>query len=230
MTSTSSTEALVLAHGAFHGPWCWDHLVARLSDEGIRCAAVDLNRGGLAADGDALQGAVDDLIEQGYRVHAMGHSLGCASVATLDTDRLATAILLAGSVASVGGMPSNDELLTPGFMKKLIPQDDGRAFISRDDAFETFYDRCDPASAEWALERLRPTFVYGSEPSDPIFWEAIPVTYVGCAHDRAVAPKYQREVISRMRYATLLDSDHSPMLGAVEPLATAVLDAMARAD
>ena len=48
------TEALVLAHGAFHGPWCWRPTISRLEKEGVRCVPIDLNRGGLDADRDAL--------------------------------------------------------------------------------------------------------------------------------------------------------------------------------
>lgn len=222
-------DALVLAHGAFHGPWCWEPLAERLEAAGLHCVAVDLNRGGLAPDREALHDAIDALRGAGHRVHAMGHSLGCASVAALDPSRLATAILLAGSVASIGGMPPQDDLLVPGFFDLLRPRNDGRVAIGREDARRLFYHLCPPEQAEWALGRLRPTFVYGSAPSDPVFWEAIPVTYVACLHDQVVSPTYQRAVAERMRFSATLDTDHSPMIGAPERLAEIVLEAVGRA-
>ena len=209
----TNQDALVLAHGAFHGPWCWEPLIHHLELAGVHCVAVDLNRGGLAADRDALHEAIDALRDDGHRVHAMGHSLGCASVASIDPARLASAVLLAGSVPPVGGMPPLTHTLAPGFLELLMPQPDGRAAIRREDARRIFYHRCDPARAEWALDRLRPTFVYLNRASEPILWETIPVTYVACAQDRTVAADYQREVARRMRHSAVKDSDHSPMLG-----------------
>ena len=224
-------DVLVLAHGAFHGPWCWHPTMQVLEKKGLRCVAVDLNRGGLEADRDALQAVVDALrTEEGCRVHAIGHSLGCASVQALDAGTLASAMLLAGAVGAAPGMPHQGEMLAGDFLSKLIPQDDGRAFVSREDAKEMFYGGCKPEEAEWALDRLRPTFVYGSDSSDPIFWEALPVTYIACERDQAVDPAYQHQVVEQMRYGTVLDSDHSPMIGQPELLADAILEAMAKAD
>jgi pimeloyl-ACP methyl ester carboxylesterase len=81
----TDADVLVLAHGAFHGPWCWQPTMQVLESKGLRCVAVDLNRGGLQADRDALQATVNALRrEEGCRVHAIGHSLGCASVQALD--------------------------------------------------------------------------------------------------------------------------------------------------
>lgn len=221
-------DVLVLAHGAFHGPWCWDLLCTRLETRGVRCVAVDLNRGGLEADREALQTAVDMARAEGHRVHALGHSLGCASVQALQPDTLTTAILLAGSAAPGPGIPSEAALLEGDFLSRLLPQADGRMAIERSHARDAFYLRCPEDLAEWALDRLRPTFVYGAARSDPPFWEALPVTYVGCSDDAVVSPDYQRTVCERLRLGTMLDSDHSPMLGQPDALADVVIEAMAR--
>lgn len=223
-----SDRTLVLAHGAFHGPWCWQPLIERLERANVRCVAVDLNRGGLQADRAALQRVVDELREDGHGVHAMGHSLGCASVALLDPDTIETLTLLAGSAVGPG-LPDPAEVIVPGFLEKLIPQDDGRAFLSREHAREAFYHRCPPEVAESALDRLRPTFVYGSEASDPPIWARVATTYVACSDDHAVRPDYQRALAEALPYSATLDFDHSPMLGAPEALAEVVLAAMARA-
>jgi pimeloyl-ACP methyl ester carboxylesterase len=221
-------EALLLAHGAFHGPWCWHPTLTRLEEHGIRCVAVDLNRGGLEADRVALQGIVDSLREEGCRVHAIGHSLGCCSVALLDPQTIASATLLAGPIEGEG-LPSSVECTVPEFVQKLLPQEDGRVFLSREDARALFYHRCRDAEAEWALDRLRPTYVYGGQASTPPLWESIPVTYVECTDDRAVRPEYQRAVAERCSFSARLDSDHSPMLGQPEALCEIVLEAMGRA-
>ena len=226
-----TTDALVLAHGAFHGPWCWQPTIARLEAEGVRCVAVDLDRGGIEQDGAALQGVVDTLAASGARVHAIGHSLGCYAVAALAADSLTTATLLAGPIADRPDGPSVIEMTTPGFLKILKPQDDGRSFLSREDARAVFYHRCLPREGDWALERLRPTFVYGGATDrNPGFWQDLPVTYVVCTDDRAVRPDYQQAASALLPFSATIDADHSPMLGAPEALAPIVLEAMGRAD
>ena len=223
-------DALVLAHGAFHGPWCWQPTVEQLEKHDVHCVAVDLNRGGLAKDRDALQAEVDALRADGYRVLAMGHSLGCASVGALDPSTLATVILLAGSVADHAELPPTTELIADGFMEKLQLQDDGRAILPREIARGTFYQRCTQEEAEWALDQLRPTFVYGAWETDPPIWQALPLTYIACTDDQAVRPEYQTAVAAKMPFSKILDWDHSPMLGQGEVLAAAILEAMSRAD
>lgn len=224
-----SNDALVLAHGAFHGPWCWTTLIECLQDRGVRCLAVDLDRGGVEADRDALQTEVDRLRSAGHRVHAIGHSLGCTSVAGLDPATLATAILLAGPVAPGEGLPPVEELLLPGFLDGIQRVEDGRSRIEREHARAVFYHRCSEDRAGWALDRLRPTFLHGPAPGAPALWEQLPVTYVVCDDDRAVAPAYQRRVAERMPAVARLDADHSPMIGQPGALAEVVLEAMARA-
>lgn len=222
------SDVLLLVHGAFHGPWCWSLVTERLEARGIVCRAVDLNRGGLEPDRALLQAEVDAARADGHAVHAIGHSLGCASVQALDPTTLASAMLLAGSVHPIGGMPGLEGSLSKHFLTKLLPQPDGRSFIDRETARESFYLRCPPEQAEWALDRLRPTFVYGTAPSDPIFWEATAVTYLACEHDAVVSSDYQKRVCEQMRFAELLDSDHSPMLGCPDRLADAIGAAMSR--
>lgn len=224
------SDALVLAHGAFHGPWCWQPTIEPLEARGVRCVAVDLNRGGLAKDRDALQAEVDALRAEGHRVHAIGHSLGCAAVGALDPTTLATAILLAGSVADHPELPSTQELIADGFMENLQPQEDGRVILPRDVARAAFYHRCTPEQAESALDRLRPTFVYGAWETERPIWQALPLTYIACGDDRAVRPEYQRAVAEKMPFSTILDWDHSPMLGHAEVLAATILEAISRAD
>ena len=222
-------EALVLAHGAFHGPWCWEPTITRLEKQDIRCVAVDLNRGGLHPDRDALQSAVDVLRDDGYRVHAIGHSLGCPSVALLDPETIATAMFLAGPLEGPG-MPGMEDCIFPDFLKRLLPQADGRSFMTRDDARAAFYHRCSKEEAEWALNQLRPTFVYGGEEAATPIWQAIPATYIACSDDRAVRPEYQLAAAEQVSFSAIIETDHSPMLGRPDELAEIIATAMGRAE
>ena len=47
----SEQSTVVLVHGAWHGAWCWDEVVSRLSGDGLAVVAVDLPS--VASGGDA---------------------------------------------------------------------------------------------------------------------------------------------------------------------------------
>ena len=38
----SEQSTVVLVHGAWHGAWCWDEVVSRLSGDGLSVVAIDL--------------------------------------------------------------------------------------------------------------------------------------------------------------------------------------------
>jgi len=222
-------NTLVLAHGAFHGPWCWQPLMTRLEERGLRCVAVDLDRGGLEADRQILQGEVDRLRAAGCRVSAIGHSLGCTSTALLDPETIESAVFLAGPVVGPG-MPDIGGCVSPDFTSALVPQPDGRVMIPLERAREIFYHRCPTEAADAAIAQLRPTFIYGAKPGAEPIWESIPSTYIECTDDRAVLPEFQHASAAVMAFSASLDSDHSPMLGEPDLLAEIVMKAIGRAD
>ena len=75
---------VVLVHGACHGAWCWEKVVAGLTDRGIPSVAIDLPGhgaspeplGDLAADAAALRACLDGI----DRSVVCGHSFGGAVV------------------------------------------------------------------------------------------------------------------------------------------------------
>jgi pimeloyl-ACP methyl ester carboxylesterase len=223
------TRTLVLAHGAFGGPWCWKQLIVQLERRGVRCVAVDLNRGSLEADRAALQTQVDRLVAEGCRVSAIGHSLGCASTALLDPKTIASAIFIAGPVRGPG-MPDIRGCISPGFSALIKPNGDGLSYIAPDDARDAFYHRCSANDAEAEIARLRPSFLYAVRPAPPPIWEEIPATYVVCNDDRVALNEFQLATAEVLPFSATLDSDHSPMIGQPEALAEIVMSALARAD
>jgi len=40
MRSMSEQSTVVLVHGAWHGAWCWDEVVSRLSGDGLAVVAA----------------------------------------------------------------------------------------------------------------------------------------------------------------------------------------------
>ena len=217
-----TTRAIVFVHGAFHGPWCWDEIVARMESPDVVCRCVELYRGGLAEDAGVVRGEIDSLAEDGCSVVVVGHSLGCVSLSHLAPEGIAHAVFLAGPVAGPG-LPDVQEAVEADFSTSMNTGTDGTISIDAALAREIFYHDCDPEMADWAIGKLRPNLAYGPLPRPgPPLYETVPSTYLWCEHDRAVLPKYQREIARKMRYSEGFATGHSPMLAAPDELSAAL--------
>jgi len=209
-------------HGAFHGAWCWEPIVPGLERLGAHCTAVELRRGGLAADVAEIQRAVDARYAAGDAVIAVGHSLGCFSIAGLSAGTLAHVVFLAGPVRGPG-LPDMRTAVDTAFYDATEFHDGGTMSIDHEKAVALFYADMDEAQARDAASKLVDNTNYGPpEPTDPPLWDVVPSTYLWCDHDRTVKPAYQREVAGRMRYAEGFDTSHSPMLSQPDTVVAAL--------
>ena len=68
---------IVLVHGAWHGAWCWDGVVAELGDRQIEAVAVELPFTGFEDDVDVVRSAIGSA---GEGVVVCAHSYGGAVV------------------------------------------------------------------------------------------------------------------------------------------------------
>ena len=99
---------LVLVHGAFHGPWCFDPLVEILRRRGSMCTTPELPLTSLAADAAAVTRALDRLHEP---VVLLGHSYGGAVVTVAGVHpRVERIVLLAALAPDDGEPPSGGPL------------------------------------------------------------------------------------------------------------------------
>jgi alpha-beta hydrolase superfamily lysophospholipase len=77
MRAMAQRSTVVLVHGAWHGAWCWDEVVSRLSADGLRVVTVELpsvtSGGDLYDDARAVRQVLDDT--PGDQV-LVGHSYG----------------------------------------------------------------------------------------------------------------------------------------------------------
>jgi pimeloyl-ACP methyl ester carboxylesterase len=77
MRAMSEHPTVLLAHGAWHGAWCWDGVVSRLGAEGLDVVAVDLpsvtSGGDMYDDARAVREVLD--ATPGDKV-VVGHSYG----------------------------------------------------------------------------------------------------------------------------------------------------------
>jgi pimeloyl-ACP methyl ester carboxylesterase len=223
----ASSPTVVLVHGAWHGPWCWDGVRAHLTDAGIPSAAVSLpsstpRLGGLNDDVATLNAALDDLT--GPFVIA-AHSYGGIPTTAIAATRIdvahtiyvcAFAIPAGASLqGTVGGRP----------LDWWLPSEDGRSFTAADPD-RRFFNACAPTDAAIAVPRLTPQSTRSfQEPLPRAAYGQLPATYIVCTRDAAIPAPMQHDMARRLGGTTVeLDADHSPWLSRPSELAAIVSD------
>jgi pimeloyl-ACP methyl ester carboxylesterase len=210
---------IVLTHGAFHGSWCFEPLVAELKARGATIALVDLPLTDLTEDAAAVT-AVLDTIEG--PVILLGHSYGGAVVTVAgnhsSVERLVYLTALgpdAGELGSGGPMTIGEE-----FLLTMRVGEDGIPFIDPEFAAQIFYPDIDPdEAAQWAT-KLRPGNTGGSVVVEKAAWRSTPSTYVVCTDDPILLVDGQRAVAERMGADVVeMPGDHSPMVARPTELA-----------
>ncbi len=226
----------VLIHGALHGGWCWEDVVALLSAAGHEAIAPNLP--GLAGDPTphdrvTLASTADFIAEivraQREPVVLVGHSLGGAAISAAAErvpDRLAgliyvTAILIPAGTSVYAWHDSNKD------QRVAIAADD-MAALGR-----LCYNRTDPEKAERAVARLTP------QPAGPLI-DTLMVTdarygrvrraYIACSDDHLVSLNMQRKMQAALPCDPVitLDADHSPFLSKPTELVAALLAVAAK--
>lgn len=205
---------LVLVHGAWHGAWCWDQVVAELGARGVRSVAVELPCTSLDDDTAAVVAAMRGL--RGTLV-LVGHSYGGAVItgAGAGFPNVEHLVYLAAF------MPDKDESVSsivasgpPVPLNDAVVPSDGALTVDPARAYDVFYADCPPAVAEAAVARLRPQAAacFDQRPIG-LAWLQCQSTYVVCTQDRALAPELQnRMAAQRARQAYQLNASHSPFL------------------
>jgi pimeloyl-ACP methyl ester carboxylesterase len=210
---------IVLTHGAFHGSWCFEPLVAELKARGATIALVELPLTDLTEDAAAVTEVLDTI--EGP-VILLGHSYGGAVVTVAgnhpSVERLVYLTALgpdAGELGSGGPMTIGEE-----FLLTMRVGDDGIPFIDPEFAAQIFYPDIDPdEAARWAT-KLRPGNTGGSVVVEKAAWRSTPSTYVVCTDDPILLVDGQRAVAERMGADVVeMPGDHSPMVARPAELA-----------
>lgn len=215
--------SVVLVHGAWHGPWCWDKVADLLGGKGVGARAVDLPGpggcpGDLTADAAAVRRALD---AAGEGTVLCGHSYGGAVVTEAGTHPSVAHLVYVTAFAPDTGTCVRD-LLAPG-EGRWIPatlEEDGLIRLRRE-ALDVLYHDCDPSDVEVARARLRPQHPEGfSTPITAAAWRSVPSTYAVCCEDRAIDPALQRVMATRIG-ADVVEwhTGHFPMLCRPEAVA-----------
>ncbi len=220
---------VILVHGAWHGPWAWSEVVARLSREGIRTVALDLPSKGLdtATLGDMHGDA--ELVR--------------AAVAAADGAALVVAHSYGGLPVSEGAAGAAHLIYVAAFMLEpgesllglrggvdpdwWITSDDGRTVFPADPE-HVFYADCTADVAERAAAALVPQHkdVFRQELRSAA-WMTVPSTYVICERDNAIPPQLQELMSQRAGTVSRMDASHSPFLSRPGEVTANILEPLA---
>jgi pimeloyl-ACP methyl ester carboxylesterase len=216
---------VVLVHGAWHGAWCWDAVVAELRRLGLQATAVELPFGGLPADAAAARSAIE---AAGPATVVVGHSYGgnVITEAAAGLPRVSRLVYLAAFLTE----PSAD---TSAFISAKLAEsivvDERGITVDAARAAEVFYGDADPVTALAMIARLRPMPLAAAEQSKsagstgPAWtvpaWRSIPATYVACTNDQAIPVDAQREMAALAEEVVEWPTDHSPFVTRPEAIA-----------
>jgi pimeloyl-ACP methyl ester carboxylesterase len=220
----------LLVHGAFHGGWCWEKLIAELDTRGVAAEAVDLPFTTPDEDREVVGLAIDRLGRDGEPVVVVGHSFGGAVITAAAGGqrghRPASHLVYLTAL-----MHAPDEPIpvaeSPGLAAIRFEGD--IASIDPAGAAKAFYHRCRVEDAAWATARLRPmpTSTVMAELPDVVAWRHVPSTYIVCTDDQIIGPDDQRIMAGRAGSSVEIDSDHSPFLSCPGQLADVLASCVA---
>jgi pimeloyl-ACP methyl ester carboxylesterase len=220
--------ALLLVHGAYHGPWVWDRVIEQLPGVDVRTVACpssgsDLGKlGTLQDDADVVVAAVGAI---GGPVVVVAHSYAGAVVtqALAGASNVERIVYLAAGMIDVGesllgaagGVPPSWWQIS-----KDEGPDGGIIRVAVDEAADVFYADVDPDLAAEAVTRLVPAS-YSSQtgPVSKAAWHKIPSTYIVCTEDNAIPAFAQEAMAQRATNVHRVNSSHSPFLSMPAELA-----------
>jgi pimeloyl-ACP methyl ester carboxylesterase len=203
----------VFVHGAFHGAWCWERVIAEVTRLGHRGLAVDLPDHSAAGIDTVL-----DVIEPDDVL--VGHSLGGVMVSAVGAQaQLAHLAYVSAFVPDEAGIFEFPAIASLAGAVEIDAT--GAARLTSDAAATAaFYGNCSAEDAAWACSQLRPQPIREVPVVRGLGDVAVGRTYVLCRSDEALPPDLQRTMAARLGVEPVeIDGDHSPFLGRPAELA-----------
>ncbi len=232
---TPEPSPVLLVHGAWHGAWCWEPVVAALGARQIRAVAVDLpghgaDRGVLSdlyGDAERIRHALDGFTEP---VVVVGHSYGGVVITEAgDHPRTSRLVYIAAfnvdeGESAMSAAVSESETLDHGDRPDVLGHvhvaPDGSSTVDDEGARILFYNDCSHKVADWAIERLGPQRIETlSQAPRTAAWRHKPSTYAVCTADNIVHPGLQRVLARRADHVVEWPTGHSPFLSRPELVA-----------
>jgi pimeloyl-ACP methyl ester carboxylesterase len=222
-----------LVHGAWHGAWCFERLVAELQRRDHEAFAIDLPATDVTAGNVAYAGVIEAALPAGDDVVLVGHSLAGLSVPLVAARRpLRLLVYLCALIPEPGRslvdrLRTGEPIFVEGFSDTVVRDDEGRSYWpDREAAIHDLYDDCPRGDAEAAFARLRPQARLPSIEACPLdTLPAGPAAYLLAAGDHSIHPAWSRSA-ARERLgvqAIELPGGHSPFLSRPRELADLLL-------
>jgi pimeloyl-ACP methyl ester carboxylesterase len=230
---------IVLVHGAWHGGWCWERIVAPLRDAGHDALVPTLtglgDRAHLISPLVGLDTHVEDVVAcmdyAGCKdVVLVGHSYGgqvIAGVATRRPDSIGCLVYLDAFVPDDGDCAI--DLQPPEIARhyRESVQERGFGWLIPPRSLQVL-GVSDPADIAWLEQRLKPhPFKTYTDPA-PVSAEslAVPSVFIECTSWMRVFESSAKRAASRGWPVRELETGHEAMVTASDELA-AVLDELA---
>ena len=210
---------VVLVHGAWHGPWCWDAVVRELSDRRTAAVAVELPLTGYQDDVATVRRAIREASDE---VVVCAHSYGgmVVSAAAQGLAGIRRLVFLAAFQPDVGEDLASLLLREPSAVTEAMVVGPLGITVDPSRLHQVFYGDSDPSIAQSMAARLRPMPLHdpGAMTGTPA-WKAVPSTFIVCTRDNAISPGTQRFMAARASHVVEWDTDHSPFLTRAKDLA-----------
>jgi pimeloyl-ACP methyl ester carboxylesterase len=227
----------LLVHGSWHGAWCWEKIVPRLTAMGHKAITIDLPGNGndktpwWRVTMSAYARAVREAARPHGRVVLVGHSMGgvvITQAANQEPELFQGLIYVCAFVPKRGetllGLARRDSVWR-GF--RVPRYRFGTITVNPARAAETFYNNCSKADADAAIARLCPqpmpaSVEFVAKPREP----APPKAYIECTQDRTISIGLQRWMHRRfkMKGVATLEADHSPFYSAPDELSAKLVE------
>jgi pimeloyl-ACP methyl ester carboxylesterase len=214
---------LILVHGAWHGPWCFDRILPLLEAAGHEVAAPDL-----PVTARSMADWVNIVLDAagGGPAVLVGHSRGgtvISAAAEAAPEKITRLIYLSGFLLKRGQSvlaAAQEDILLPIEMN----QETRSCILVAGEVAARFYEGCSAADVAAALARLRPEPLFGLTAPLRVTAErfgAVPRDYIECTRDRVISLTAQRRMQAAWPVARVktLDAGHSPFLSMPETLA-----------
>ena len=229
-------STFVLVHGAWHGAWCWYHIIPRLQRAGHRVIAPDL-----ASLGRDKIPAAEITLERWTRdvcaildaapepVILVGHSRGgivISSVAEQRPERIRTLVYVAAMLVPNGktlfDVRAQIENL-PYTTNLMMSEDESTTSVRTEAIQQIFYGECSEEDVTLARLWLLPEPVRPNATPLRLTDERygrVPRVYIECQRDRAILPALQRKMYADLscRKVLSIDTDHSPFFSRPQEL------------
>jgi pimeloyl-ACP methyl ester carboxylesterase len=221
----NETPTLLLVHGAWHGPWCWEKLTPELEALGFKWATVELPSighrgapaGGVAEDAAAIDAAVGRIEGD---VVVVAHSYGGVATTEARLGPKVRHIVYLGAFMPDAGQ-SLVNLLPPGPLPPFVQGNpDGTTTVAAGYARATFYADCSAELSAWAEAKLRPhNGICNVTPVSRASWRERSSTYIVLTEDFACPTPIQPGLAKQATDSRTIKGSHSPFLAQPKLLA-----------